>query len=435
MRHQTLTATTERGAHQLIWQRWQRGLWFASLMWLGSRLLILLVMLGIAPLLEPPPGGELAQVAWTTLAGWDGNFYREIATQGYSQAPIAAFFPLFPVLIWLLTRFSLTAVQAGVLLNSVAFWGALLLLYIWVEAQHDRESARWATAFLAWCPFSLFGTVIYTEGLFLVLTTAALRAFECRRYAIAGVCGALASATRLPGIVLVPTFILMAWRSRRSLAAYGAALVSSLGLVAYILYNWLRFGDPLFFLVAQQEWNRAQAFWGQHWAYMLGQISLGTTNLTAAGIVDLWHPLSFIGILGCLVGLGGWRSRHDDRLSRKQLLAADLGLISLGVLFWLLGGDPLINTMMVIGGISLLGVQRKKLSPILLIYGVLSFVLLVGTGRTASLERYAYGIISLPIALALTLNGWPRYQYATVIFFGIVLITYSLRFAHHLWVA
>lgn len=35
---------------------------------------------------------------------------------------------------------------------------------------------------MAWCPLSLFAGVIYTEGLYLLLSTAALRAFDKQQY-------------------------------------------------------------------------------------------------------------------------------------------------------------------------------------------------------------------------------------------------------------
>ncbi len=63
---------------------------------------------------------------------------------------------------------------AGVLINSLAFLGALLLVYFWVEERYDTGAAKRTSAVLAWCPFSLFCTVMYTEGLFLLLTAAAL---------------------------------------------------------------------------------------------------------------------------------------------------------------------------------------------------------------------------------------------------------------------
>ena len=45
---------------------------------------------------------------------------------------------------------------AGVFINSLAFLGALVLVYFWVEERYNTDAAKWTIAVLAWCPFSLF---------------------------------------------------------------------------------------------------------------------------------------------------------------------------------------------------------------------------------------------------------------------------------------
>lgn len=85
-----------------------------------------------------------------------------------------AFYPLFPLLIRGLMALGMRVEVAGVLINSLAFLGALLLVYFWVEERYDTGAAKRTSAVLAWCPFSLFCTLMYTEGLFLLLTAAAL---------------------------------------------------------------------------------------------------------------------------------------------------------------------------------------------------------------------------------------------------------------------
>jgi len=55
--------------------------------------------------------------------------------------------------------------------------------------------------------------------------------------------------------------------------------------------------------------------------------------------------------------------------------------------------------------------------------------------RTWSLSRIAYGIVSLAIALGVLLARHPRWGYATMGFFAILLASFAVRFAQHLWVA
>jgi len=161
------------------------GLIFVIAMWFLSRSVIAMGMQVIAPWLDPIQNSQrfvsdfVPKSGWELFSHWDGQWYTKIATLGYSYAndgqqhPVA-FYPLFPLLIRGLMALGMRVEVAGVLINSLAFLGALLLVYFWVEERYDTGAAKRTSAVLAWCPFSLFCTVMYTEGLFLLLTAAAL---------------------------------------------------------------------------------------------------------------------------------------------------------------------------------------------------------------------------------------------------------------------
>jgi Gpi18-like mannosyltransferase len=171
---------------------------FPLTMWLLSRLVIVLLMVVIVPVFGPATG-------WKVFANWDGELYHNIITKGYIYDPaqkeyLVAFFPLFPLSIKAVMKLGISFELAGILVNNLAFLGAILLVYNWVKELYGIQVARWTSAILAWCPFSLFGTVIYTEGLYLLLTSFALRAFQKSQYTLAALGGALATATRPPGI-------------------------------------------------------------------------------------------------------------------------------------------------------------------------------------------------------------------------------------------
>ncbi|MEG4587450.1 mannosyltransferase family protein [Microcoleus sp. MOSTC5] len=246
------------------------GLIFVSSMWFLSRSVIAIGMQVIAPLVcqnppvynWPPLGfvsGFLPTSGWELFSHWDGKWYVQIANLGYSYADdgqhhSVAFYPLFPLLMRGLTTLGMQVELAGVLINSLAFLGALVLVYFWVEERYDAGAARRTTAVLAWCPFSLFCTVIYTEGLFLFLTASALRAFERGEYIWAALWGALTTATRGPGVALIPTFLLTAWREKRPPLAYAAGFASAIGFFSFSLYCAIRFGDALAFVYVQKAW-------------------------------------------------------------------------------------------------------------------------------------------------------------------------------------
>jgi Gpi18-like mannosyltransferase len=179
---------------------------------------------------------------------------------------------------------------------------------------------------------------MYTEGLFLFLTASALRAFERGEYIWAAFWGALTTVTRGPGVALIPTFLLTAWREKRPPLAYAAGFASAIGFFSFILYCAINFGEPLAFIHIQKTWR---------------------------------HPT--------------WLEIFKDLFS-FSLLGATYAATKVGMVF---------------GGCYLLWYLRKRLSITIICFGFCSLALLVTLGALQSVERYAYGIVSLSIGLGL----------------------------------
>ena len=360
------------------------GLLFVIVMWLISRLVIIIAMQIVTPLIYTSPlqsswhplgftPGFIPQPSWELFSHWDGKWYERIVMNGYDYANDGnqhsiAFFPLLPLIIRGVMMLGLPFEVAGTIVNNLAFLGALLLLYSWTKERHNTNVARWTTAVLAWCPLSLYGSIIYTEALFLFLTTAALRAFDQRQYVWAAVCGSLASATRATGITLLPAFLFTAWRERRSPIAYAASLAVPLGLISFSMFCAIRFQDPLAFAHAQKAW--AQPTW---WDIFQDAISVGK--------------------------------------------------------------DGLIKVVMVFGGGYLLWDFRSKLSTVAVAYGFCSLLLLIFSGALLSVHRYVYGIVSLSLALGLLFSQQPRWGYVILIWFAISLYLCAINFSIWNWVA
>jgi Gpi18-like mannosyltransferase len=286
-------------------KKWVNSLIFVIAMWFFSRLLIVVAMQVISPLVDYQTGnfprlpmdfvpGFVPKPSWELFSHWDGKWYKRIATIGYDFAMDGewhsiAFFPLFPLLSRGVMTLGLPFEVAATLVNNLSLLGAMFILYLWAEERHGIGAARWSTAMLAWCPLSLYGTVIYTEGLFLLLTTAALRAFDNRQHGWAALWGAMATATRGTGITLVPTFLFVAWRERRPASAYVAGLAASVGLLLFILFCAIRFGDPLAFAHVQQAWD--QPTWLEIFHSLLYRHKENWLRvlMVFGGIYLLWH--------------------------------------------------------------------------------------------------------------------------------------------------
>lgn len=301
--------------------KWAEGLIFVIAMWFLSRLVVVVAMQVIAPLSNIAPvthGGTLPlgfspgfvpKTSWDLFSHWDGAWYRKIATLGYEYTDdgkyhTVAFFPLFPLIVRGVMTFGLSFEVAATLVNNLALLGAMLVLYLWAQERYNINTARWSTAVLAWCPLSLYGTVIYTEGLFLLITTAALRAFDNSQYTKAAIFGAMATATRSTGLMLFPSFLIVAWKEKRPKSAYFAALLTTAGLLLFSLHCAIRFGDPLAFVHVQRAWTWQHPPWSDVFAKAL---SLSKENLLRVvmffgGGYLLWHLRKRLPLIAVVYG-------------------------------------------------------------------------------------------------------------------------------------
>jgi hypothetical protein len=227
----------------------------------------------VGDVLEPP--GPLNY--W---AHWDGAWYSEIATRGYGeQAPTStAFFPLYPWLMRVGTALWGGPALWGVLISLCATLIALFFLYRIAEELYDPRAARAATLALAFFPTAFFLNAVYTEALFLALTTASVWAVRVRHnLLLAGLLGSVAAATRNFGLILLVPLFFEWLRDRGELGWKGLAGLALIpaGLLGYMAYLWGRFGEPLLF-------SRQQA---EHWGRELAS--------PLATLGDAWHAARY----------------------------------------------------------------------------------------------------------------------------------------------
>ena len=190
--------------------------------------------------------GSVGNVFAAAAVRWDANAYTGIAAHGYTTKISTTFFPFYPLLIravgWALGSY----VLAGILISLVAFGVALVLLHRLTELELGSTAADAAVLLLAFAPVSFFFSAIYTESLFLALALGAVYAARQDRIAVASVLAALASVTRVTGVLLVVPIALFALRDGRRptprlswLLLAPAALLGFLGYLASRGYGWL----------------------------------------------------------------------------------------------------------------------------------------------------------------------------------------------------
>ena len=198
---------------------------------------------------------------------WDGEHYVALAMGGYLHPPdnvSPAFFPLYPLLLRSFAGLfggplSKEALSVWAPLISLLFLPfALYFIYHIALEVWDESVARGTVLILAFFPTTFFLNAAYTESLFLALSAGSLWAMRVRKdLLIACVLAGFAAATRNVGIFLVVPLMFewikdverFRWRGVYLLLAPG-------GLFAYMVYLWVRFGDPVLFYSAQESWGR-----------------------------------------------------------------------------------------------------------------------------------------------------------------------------------
>jgi hypothetical protein len=198
---------------------------------------------------------------------WDGEHYVTLAMGGYLNPPddvSPAFFPLYPLLM----RSFAELFGGPISKEALSVWGPLISLlflpfafyfiyHIALEGWGERV-ARGTVLILAFFPTTFYLNAAYTESLFLALSAGSMWAMRVRKdLLLACVLAGFAAATRNVGIFLVVPLMYewikdverFRWRGVYLLLAPG-------GLFAYMVYLWVRFGDPVLFYSAQESWGR-----------------------------------------------------------------------------------------------------------------------------------------------------------------------------------
>jgi Gpi18-like mannosyltransferase len=280
--------------------------------------LVLFVVSGLAvallpwsgqPHVAPPFTGHRWVEGW---AQWDSGWYYRIARDGYSyvkgQQSTVVFFPVYPLLMRATAGAVGSTYLAGILVTVAAGVASAALFFTWVRKRLSPGAATAALLLFVLYPYAffMFGAV-YADAVFILAVIGAFVLLEHDHPWLAGLVGAVATACRPMGAVLVIGLAVRAWERRREASPSeetpqktrrwrdAGVLVSVAGLAAFSVYLWSRFGDPLAFLTGQKEWDQ-QA--GLH-TWLKIQFFKDVTNFSSplSWLTFVAHPvLTFTGL-------------------------------------------------------------------------------------------------------------------------------------------
>jgi hypothetical protein len=211
---------------------------------------------------HPFPGRPWLE-AWVH---WDARWYGDIADRGYwsyvpsRQGPLA-FFPAYPVLMRAGRAVVGSSLLAGVMITVAAGATAAGLFYTWLRDRMSPAAAWTALLLFLLYPFAyyLYG-VVYADAVFIAAAIGSFLLVERGHPWLSGLVGAVATAARPVGFVLVVALVLRVielrggWR--RVPWRDAGVLLAGAGIGAFCLYCWVRFGQPLAFVEAQKGWNQ-----------------------------------------------------------------------------------------------------------------------------------------------------------------------------------
>jgi len=184
------------------------------LKWLATVFLIWRLGLEVGVLLGGkflPQKGYLVPSVW---ANFDGIHYLWIAQNGYGLYQ-QAFFPLYPWLIRWLAGFIHNYLFSGLAISHLTFFASLYLLYRLLLFDFSEKFVRRVIILLLLFPTSFFFASFYSESLFFFLMIAAFYFARKGKWLVAGIFGALASATRVVGIFLLPALLVEWWEQKK----------------------------------------------------------------------------------------------------------------------------------------------------------------------------------------------------------------------------
>ena len=235
------------------------------LLFLIWRILLFLVAF-ISPIIIPHFGAKfpyfnerlissgLPHFIWS-FGNFDGVHYLGIAKDAYAYQFTQVFFPVYPILIRAVSIFTFgNLLISALLVSNTAFLFALLVFHKLVQETFDRKIAFWSLLFLLAFPTSFFFGSIYTEGLFFLEIIGAFYLFSKKKILLGSVVGAIASATRLIGLLLSPSFYF--GKNKKSPLPL---LIVPLGFLSYVIYLQIKFNNPLYFLSAQSVFGQERS--------------------------------------------------------------------------------------------------------------------------------------------------------------------------------
>ncbi|MEK7580956.1 MAG: mannosyltransferase family protein [Patescibacteria group bacterium] len=184
---------------------------------------------------------------------FDGQNYLNIVKLGYNSEDLLVFFPLYPMIIRVLSFGGfINQIYLGLFLSFLFSSCALLALYELVK-KYEGESVAFKTVlvFLLF-PTSFFLFSFYTEGVFLLLTVFFFWTLRNKLFWASSLLVMLALVTKIFGLALLAPLIYSMYNSAsKKVSDIISLFFIPFGLLAYFYFVYIEFGNPLLVFTGQ----------------------------------------------------------------------------------------------------------------------------------------------------------------------------------------
>ncbi|GAA1391887.1 membrane protein [Kitasatospora putterlickiae] len=236
---------------------------------------------------------------WDVLASWDGWWYQQVAQFGYHPALVpvpggspgftieqnsAAFFPLYPGLMRLVSEISPFGLYgAGMLVSVVASLFAAAGIYAVVDKMAGPRAGVIAAGLWAIAPGSGAEWAIYSDSLFVALASWACYFVMTKQWVAAGVITLIAGLNRptsaaLIGAVGLAALVELYRRDSGVARPLTAMLLAPLGLLGYVGWVGWRMGDWGGYFTLQRDAWLHYFDWGKGTWYAVRSVLLGRND-------------------------------------------------------------------------------------------------------------------------------------------------------------
>lgn len=260
-----------------------------------------------------------AHPALDAMCRWDCWHYINLAERGFQSGTNTNFWPLYPwtirAMAWLL---NIHMHYAAMLVPQLACLGSYVVIYQLFRRIEGEHAARWALLVFAFYPFSFFQSAGYPESMMVLFTAAAISLAYSDKHIAAGIALSAALMSRhlsmTAGASLLVLHVL--WRGFKPKSLLWTPKILGLVIPWVVLGAWSwycarKFGDPISYLHARDEWGTS-AWNGVREAFRADDHR-----------IKVWFYISLIPAAGALALLG----------RRRRWGLAPFALVLMGTMF------------------------------------------------------------------------------------------------------